>query len=157
MNTDFISMELPFAAGSLCSTVGDRRASPHPSRRWHQRVHLLAYYPDDSLTVVVLSNTAPAPSNEVTDAIARVALGIPPVGPPPRPVDLPIPPDEVARLVGSYRVTFPDGSRRPARITASEGRLMFQLDNQPGVRLMKQAAPNTYAVAGQPAASRWTW
>jgi CubicO group peptidase (beta-lactamase class C family) len=196
MNTDFLSMDLPFAAGALCSTVGDlvawtrllysgrlvtaasfasmtnpvKLTSGRPMSYGfglqidtlgaHRRIHHgggingfiseLTYYPDDSLAVVVLSNAAPAPSNEVADAIARVALGIPPAGPPPQPADLPIPPDEVARLVGSYRITFPDGSRRPARITASEGRLTFQLESQPGARLLKQAAPNTYAVAGQP-------
>ena len=196
MNADFISMELPFAAGSLCSTVGDlvswtrllhggklvnrssfatmttpvKLTSGRPmgygfglavdTLGSHRRIHHgggingfiseLAYYPNDSLTVVVLSNTAPAPSNEVADAVARVALGIPPASPPAPPADLPIPPDEAARLVGNYRVTFPDGSRRAARIAADGAQLKLQLDNQPGVRLMKQAAPNTYAVAGQP-------
>ena len=196
MNADFISMDLPFAAGSLCSTVGDlvswtrllhggklvnassfatmttpvKLTSGRPmsygfglsvdTLASHRRIHHgggingfiseLAYYPDDSLTVVVLSNTAPAPSNEVADAVARVALGLPPASPPAPPADLPIPPDEAARLVGNYRVTFPDGSRRPARIAADGAQLKLQLDNQPGVRLMKQAAPNTFAVAGQP-------
>ena len=41
-------------------------------------------------------------------------------------------------------------SARPARIAADGAQLKLQLDNQAGVRLMKQPAPNTYAVAGQP-------
>ena len=195
-NADYISMDLPFAAGSLCSTVGDlvawtcllhggklvsassfttmtrpvKLTSGRPMSYGfglqvdtlgaHRRIHHgggingfiseLAHYPDDSLTVVVLSNTAPAPSNEVADAIARVAFGLPPAGPPQQPADLPIPPDEARRLVGNYRVTFPDGSRRPARIVADGAQVKLEMDNQPAVRLMKQAAPNTYAAAGQP-------
>jgi CubicO group peptidase (beta-lactamase class C family) len=196
VNADYISMDLPFAAGSLCSTVGDLAAwtrllhsgklvtapsfatmttpvklsSGRPMSYGfglsvdtlgsHRRVHHgggingfiseLAYYPDDSLTVVVLSNTAPAPSNEVADAVARVALGLPPAGPPSPPADLPIPPDEARRLVGNYRIVFPDGSRRPARIVADGAQLSLQIENQPGARLMKQATPNTFTAAGQP-------
>ena len=196
MNADYISMDLPFAAGSLCSTIGDlvawtrllhsgklvnassfttmttpvKLSSGRPMSYGfglsidtlgsHRRVHHgggingfiseLAHYPDDSLTVVVLANTAPAPSTEVADAVARVALGLPPAAPPSPPADLPIPPDEARRLVGSYRIVFPDGSRRPARIAADGANLSLQIENQPPARLMKQAAPNTFAVAGQP-------
>ena len=127
----------------------------------HRRIHHgggingfiseLAYYPDDSLTVVVLSNTAPAPSEQVADNLARVAFGMPylPERPAP-PADLPIPADEIARLAGNYRVTWPDGTQRSARIYANGEQLMLQLENQPAIRMMKQAAPNTYAAMGQP-------
>lgn len=196
VNADYISMDLPFAAGSLCSTVGDlvawtrllhggklvsassfasmttpvKLTSGRPmhygfglsidSLGTHRRIHHgggingfiseLAYYPDDSLTVVVLSNTAPAPSDQVAENLARVAFGMPFMTAPPPPADLPISADEVARLAGDYLVTFPDGSRRSARISAEGARLMLQVETQPAMRLMKQQAPDTYAIAGQP-------
>jgi CubicO group peptidase (beta-lactamase class C family) len=197
VNADYISMDLPYAAGSLCSTVGDlvawtrllhagklvnassfttmttpaKLTSGRPMQYGfglfmdtvgtHRRIHHgggingfiseLAYYPDDSLTIVVLSNTAPAPSDQVAENLARVSFGMSyvPERPTP-PADLPIPADEIARLSGDYKVTWPDGSKRNARISANGEQLMLQLENQPAVRMMKQAAPNTYATMGQP-------
>ena len=197
VNADYISMDLPYAAGSLCSTVGDlvawtrllhagklvnassfttmttpaKLTSGRPMQYGfglfmdtvgtHRRIHHgggingfiseLAYYPDDSLTIVVLSNTAPAPSEQVAENLARVSFGMSylPERPTP-PADLPIPADEIARLSGDYKVTWPDGSKRNARISANGEQLMLQLENQPAVRMMKQAAPNTYATMGQP-------
>jgi CubicO group peptidase (beta-lactamase class C family) len=197
VNADYISMDLPYAAGSLCSTVGDlvawtrllhagklvnassftsmttpaKLTSGRPMQYGfglfmdtvgtHRRIHHgggingfiseLAYYPDDSLTVVVLSNTAPAPSEQVADNLARVAFGMSylPERPAP-PADLPIPADEIARLSGDYKVTWPDGSKRNAKISANGQQLMLQIENQPAIRMMKQAAPNTYAAMGQP-------
>ena len=195
VNADFLSMDLPYAAGSLCSSVGDlavwtrllhsgklvspgsfasmttpvKLTSGRPmqygfglfmdSLGAHRRIHHgggingfiseLAYYPDDSLTVVVLSNTAPAPSEQIAENLARAAFGMPFAGPPERPADLPIAADEIARLAGNYRVTWPDGSKRNARIYAEGTQLMLQVENQPAVRLMKQPASNTYAAVGQ--------
>ncbi len=197
VNADYISMDLPYAAGSLCSTVGDLAAwtrllhsgklvkessftamttpakltSGRPMQYGfglfmdtlgtHRRIHHgggingfiseLAYYPDDSLTVVVLSNTAPAPSDEVAENLARVAFGMPLLPDRPAPsADLPIAADEIARLSGNYKVTWPDGSKRNARIYANGEQLMLQIENQPAIRMMKQSAPNTYAAMGQP-------
>ena len=197
VNADYISMDLPYAAGSLCSTVGDlvawtrllhggklvsassfstmttpvRLTSGRPMQYGfglqidtvgpHRRIHHgggingfiseLAYYPDDTLTVVVLSNTAPAPSDQVAENLARVALGMPFLPDrPPAPADLPIAADEITRLAGNYKVTWADGSKRTARIFANGEQLMLQIENQPAVRLMKQAAPDTYAAMGQP-------
>jgi CubicO group peptidase (beta-lactamase class C family) len=197
VNADYISMDLPYAAGSLCSTVGDLarwtqllhsgklvkessfKAMTTPAKLTsgrpmqygfglfmdtvgtHRRIHHgggingfiseLAYYPDDSLTVVVLSNTAPAPSDEVAENLARVAFGMPLVPDRPAPpADLPIAADEIARLSGNYKVTWPDGSKRNARISANGEQLMLQIENQPAIRMMKQSAPNTYAAVGQP-------
>lgn len=63
----------------------------------------LAYYPDDSLTVAVLANTTPAPSEQIAENIARAALGMPFRSAPERPADLPIADDERTRLAGNYR------------------------------------------------------
>jgi D-alanyl-D-alanine carboxypeptidase len=175
VNADYISMDLPYAAGSLCSTVGDLAAwtgllhsgklvkessfttmttpakltSGRPMQYGfgvfmdtvgtHRRVHHgggingfiseLAYYPDDSLTVVGLPFLPERPTP---------------------PADLPIPADEISRVSGNYKVTWPDGSKRNARIYANGEQLMLQIENQPAVRMMKQSAPNTYAAMGQP-------
>ena len=201
VNTDYLSMNLPFAAGSLCSTVGDlvkwtgllhsgklvnassfaamttpvKLTSGRPmsygfglsidTLGTHRRVHHgggingfiseLAYYPNDSLTIVVLANTAPAPSEQIAQAIARVAFGMPPATGPERPADLPIPADEITRLTGNYAVIWPDGSRRSTRVFANGDRLMLQIEGQPELRLMKQAAPNTFAAMGQPGRIRF--
>ena len=196
INADYISMDLPFAAGSLCSTVGNlatwtrllhtgkllnqtsyaamttpvQLPSHRPMRYGfglsidslgsHRRIHHgggingfiseLAYYPDDSLVVVVLSNTAPAPSEQIAENIARAAFGMPFAGPPEAPADLPISAEEISRLVGNYRVTFPDGSKHDARITAEGTKLTLQVEGQPSARLMKQQEANTFAIMGQP-------
>jgi len=183
-NSDFLSMDLPYAAGSLCSTVGDLVS-------WTTRLHagrivnatsfrdmttpvklpsgrpmsygfgltadtagthrvishgggingfisFLSHFPDDSLTVVVLANTSPAPSDAVADALARAVLGVPRRVPPP-PKDLPTTAEERAQYVGRYAITRPDGSKAGVRLYDENEALMFQQDGQPaGVKLASQ-------------------
>jgi CubicO group peptidase (beta-lactamase class C family) len=183
-NTDFISMDLPFAAGSLCSTVGDLvawtrqlsggrvvaaasyREMTTPARLTTDvpmhygfglmpdtigpyRViahgggingfisHLMAV-PQDSLIIAVLANTSPAPSAQVADAMARVVLGLPARAAPAAPKDLATTPELRAALVGTYDVTFPDGTKHGVRIVDENGSLMFQPDDQPAVRMQSQ-------------------
>ena len=197
VNADFISMNLPFAAGALCSTVGDLATwtrllhdgklvnaasfrtmttpvtltSGRPmsygyglsidSLGSHRVIHHgggingfiseLAHYPDDSLTIAVLANTAPAPSEQIAENIARTAFGMPLRSAPERPGDLPIAADERDRLVGNYRLTGPDGSRRTIRVFVDGQQLMAQMEGQQqAFRLQKQQAPNTFAASGQP-------
>jgi CubicO group peptidase (beta-lactamase class C family) len=196
VNSDYIGMDLPFAAGSLCSTVGDLAAwtrllhsgklvdpssfsalttpvkltSGRPmsygfglsvdTLGTHREIHHgggingfiseLAHYPDDSLTVVVLANTSPAPSGQIAENIARFMFGMPFQSAPPKPADLPIDAEEAKRLAGNYKITWPDGSRRTARISVNSDQLMLQIEAQPPVRLMKQPAPNTFTAMGQP-------
>ena len=195
-NTDFLSMDLPYAAGSLCSTVGDlatwtrllhggalvnaasfstmttpvKLTSGRPmsygfglvadtlgSHRAISHgggingfISELAYYPNDSLTVVVLANTAPAPAGEIAENLARFTLGMPFRSAPPKPADLPIGADELKRLAGNYRITWPDGSKRGAKVFADGAQLMLQVEGQPASRLMKQSTPDTFAAMGQP-------
>jgi CubicO group peptidase (beta-lactamase class C family) len=196
VNADFISMGLPYAAGSLCSTAGDlvkwsralasgKVVSPASYAAMITPVKLtsgrpmsygfglvadtlgkhrviehgggingfisqLSHYPDDSLTIAVLANTAPAPSSELAENIARAAFGMPFRSGPERPADLATTAEERARLVGDYRITWPDGTRRPARIFVEGEKLMLQIDGQRPVRMLKQQAENTYAVEGAP-------
>jgi D-alanyl-D-alanine carboxypeptidase len=194
-------MELPYAAGSLCSTVGDLVAwtrllhsgkivsapsfqamttpvklpVPRPMSYGfglvsdtlgsHRRIQhgggingfisSLAHYPDDSLTIVVLANTAPAPSDQLADDIARVVFGMPARTAPARPADLPIAADESARLAGNYRLYWPDGGRRPTRIYVENNQLMIQIEGQPALKMLKQAEPNTFALSNQPGRVRF--
>ena len=167
-NAQYLSMTQPYAAGALCSTVGDlarwtaalssgRVVSPasyatmtHPTGAaarahygfglvvdtlgGHRRIHhdggingfvsSLEYYPDDALTVVVLSNTAPATTNLIAGNAARMVFGLPLVGAP-----LPIVTlagAERARYEGSYLVVLPTGAPLAIRVWQEGDRLMAQ-------------------------------
>ncbi len=191
-NADYISMDLPFAAGSLCSTVGDlvkwtralhggqvvsaasfremttpvKLPSGRPmtygyglgvgSLGWHREVShgggingfisQLAEFPDDSLTIVVLANTAPAPSAEVATALAAAVLG---VSIPARPVpkDVATTSEERARYVGEYALTMPDGRREPTRVYEESGKLMIANALQKASELRSQGDA-VFVVAG---------
>jgi CubicO group peptidase (beta-lactamase class C family) len=170
LNTQYLSMTQPYAAGALCSTVGDlvrwtaalssgRVVSPasyatmtRPTGaaarahygfglmvdtvNGHHRIHhdggingfnsSLDYYPDDSLTVVVLANTAPAPTSLIAGNVARMVFGLPPVG-----ASLPVVAlagAERARYVGTYRAMLPNGSPLTIRVWQDGDRLMSQAE-----------------------------
>jgi D-alanyl-D-alanine carboxypeptidase len=181
-NAEFLSMELPFAAGSLCSTVRDlvkwtdalahgRVVSPQSyatmttpisltsgrpmsygfglgagtlgSHRVIQHgggingfISQLAYYPDDSLTVVVLANTAPAPSDRVATEIARALLGVP--APSGTQTVLYTTKEERARYLGEYAVVQPDGSKVRVRIVEDGDTLQLRQMGQNALTLLKQ-------------------
>lgn len=201
VNAAFLSMTLPFAAGSLCSTAGDLVAwtralhggrvvsassfaamttpvklpSGRPmsygfglqvdtlgSHRVIQHgggingfISSLAHYPDDSLTIAVLANTAPAPSDGIAENIARIAFGMPLRGAPEPPGDLPVTAEERTRLSGNYRLTWSDGTRRATRVFANGEQLMVQIEGQGAVRLAKQPTANSFALMGQPGRVRF--
>lgn len=170
LNTQYLSMTQPYAAGALCSTVGDlvrwtaalssgRVVSPasyaamtHPTgaaagahygfglvvdtMAGHRRIHhdggingfvsSLDYYPDDSLTVVVLSNTSPAPTNVIAGNIARMVFGLPLVGGY-QPI-IALTPAERARYVGVYRVVQPSGTPITLHVRDTGAGLVAQAD-----------------------------
>ena len=186
VNTEFMSMQLPFAAGSLCSTVGDlvswtqqlssgRVVSEASYREMTTPVILatsrpmtygygltsdtvggrrvishgggingfisfLTYVPQDSLIVAVLSNTSPAPSSAIADAILRAVLGMPSAPAPVALKDLPLGAAERARYVGEYALTKPDGSRLAMRVFEKGDQLMMQPAGQPAIRMRSQGA-----------------
>jgi CubicO group peptidase (beta-lactamase class C family) len=192
-NADFLSMDLPYAAGSLCSTVGDLVSwsrklhsgaivSPASLRRMttpekltsgrtmpygyglqpdtlggHRYVahgggingfiSYLVHFPDDTLTVAVLSNTGPAPSDRVAMDAARVVFGLPIGQPVPPPKDLALTPQDRARYAGSYDMTFPDGTRRLIGIVAEDERLVL-VDGQARLRMQSQG-DHEFFVPGQ--------
>lgn len=179
VNAQFLSMQLPYAAGSLCSTVGDLVSWTHqlssgrvvsaasyramttpvtlPSGRpmtygyglgadtlagrrvishgggINGFISYLIGVPQDSIVIAVLSNTSPAPSQALANAMLRVVLGVPDA-PPPAPVkDLATTAAERARYVGEYLLAQPDGRRVPVTVTERGETLIVQsaLDPRP--------------------------
>jgi CubicO group peptidase (beta-lactamase class C family) len=92
---------------------------------------MLATYPDDDLTVVVLGNTEGGLSGRIEENVARMVLGLEldPV------LDLPVPASERERLTGEWR--FPDIGLT-ARIYQEGEDLFFGIPGQPPSRLLSQ-------------------
>ncbi len=184
VNTDYLSMQLPYAAGSFCSTVGDlvswtrqlaggRVVTANSFREMTTPVTLasgrpmtygygigsdtvggrqvishgggingfaafLSYVPRDSLIIAVLSNTSPAPSGPMADALMRAVLGIAPAPGPVAPQDLAVSAAERARYAGEYALAMPDGSRQVVRVLEQGDQLMVQTAGRPPVRMRSQ-------------------
>ena len=180
-NDDFMSMNLPGAAGALCSTVGDlvtwtwalhggdvvspaslelmttpTRLNDGQARGYgfglalgrlegHRRIAhgggifgfstFLAHYPDDGITVAVLTNSGSGQPNAIEAVVARTALSL---GPPPNVVDLPLTSQEMARYEGTYRLELPNGATLDLRIFADGDRLMSQATGQGANRIRYQ-------------------
>ncbi|HEX3157426.1 MAG TPA: serine hydrolase domain-containing protein, partial [Gemmatimonadaceae bacterium] len=193
VNADPLSMGQPFAAGSLCSTVGDLvawqraladgrvvsaasyRAMTTPegaavargygyglasdTLAGHRRVQhgggingfnaMLAYYPDDTLSVVVLGNTNGPWVDRVADNIGRAALGAPLVSPPQAPRDVATTPEQRQRYAGTYRLALPGGKPLDVRIFEQDGKLMMQGEGQGAVPLLYQG-DDTFRVSFDP-------
>ncbi len=78
-----------------------------------------AYYPQDDLTIVVLSNTDGDLAGEIENAVARLALGIP------APADRPLPPALGTACAGSYRI---GGSS--IQVRDRDGRLSIEMPGE---------------------------
>ncbi len=151
----------------LALTLGHEDA--HRSRGQHGS--LLGYagsmyeFPDDSLTVVVLTNTEGQNAFAIARALARAVLGLPdlpkpPDAEPPRSLaDAPMSVAERAQVTGSFLVRYeklsPDlhGSftqyRRTYRVFDENGRLMIAALGQGAERLLKQP-DGTFAMRSAP-------
>jgi CubicO group peptidase (beta-lactamase class C family) len=81
---------------------------------------LLAYYPDDKLTVIVLSNYGDGDVSKITDELARVALGVAPAH-----RQVKVAPRLYATLVGRYQL-----ESAIFEVTAKGGRLFAKLTGQ---------------------------
>jgi CubicO group peptidase (beta-lactamase class C family) len=110
-------------------------------------------FPEDQLTIVVLTNTEGQNAYAITRALARAALGLPALpaapAPPPRSLeDVTVTPAERAQLAGTYVVKLAkvgDGLhdsfaqyRRTYRVFDDNGRLTLQALGEPPERLLKQ-------------------
>jgi CubicO group peptidase (beta-lactamase class C family) len=92
----------------------------------------LSHYPEDGLTLVVLTNGAGARDEaaKLEEALARAALGM-------EVPDLPLTADEMARYAGTYALQA--GPRTlEVRVWTEDGRLMAQPAGQPVTRLLSQ-------------------
>ena len=90
---------------------------------------MLAYYPTDSLTVVVLANTTPVPLGLIANNLARIVFGLPLEGVRLRRVALSA--REMAQYVGDYTITRPNGTQLQFNVSIDGDRLMGQAPGQP--------------------------
>lgn len=140
-------------------------------RRIGQHGSLLGYsgslydFPDDGLTIVVLTNTEGQNAYAITRALARTVLGLPPLPVPPAAAaervlaDTPLSAGERGQLAGTFVLKLEhvtDGLhdsfvqyRRTYRVFDENGRLMIQALGEGPERLLKQA-DGGFAVRSQP-------
>lgn len=109
----------------------------------HRRLHhggtspwgaYLSHYPDDGLTVVVLTNAAGVGRErgaELEEALARAAFGI-------EIPDLPMAAEEAARYEGTYALQLPEGRTLDLRVFVEDGVLKAQAAGQRAARLRSQ-------------------
>jgi D-alanyl-D-alanine carboxypeptidase len=143
-------------------------------RRIGQHGSLLGYsgslydFPEDKLTVVVLTNTEGQNAYAITRALARAALGLPPLPAAPAGdgaaeralVDIPVSAAERRQLAGTFVLKLErlgDGLhdsfaqyRRTYRVFDENGRLMIQALGEGPERLWKQA-DGDFAMRSEPA------
>lgn len=129
-------------------------------RRIGQHGSLLGYsgslydFPDDQLTVVVLTNTEDQNAYAISRALARAALGLPELPATPSPAkavlaDLPVSGEERKQLAGTFALNLEKLTpglhdsfaqyRRTYRVFDENGRLMIQPLGEGPERLLKQA------------------
>jgi hypothetical protein len=139
-------------------------------RRIGQHGSLLGYsgslydFPDDQLTVVVLTNTEDQNAYAISRALARAVLGLPELPATPAPVrkalaDLVISSDERKQLAGTFVLKLEKLTpglhdsfaqyRRTYRVFDENGRLMIQPLGEGPERLLKQA-DDTFAMRTSP-------
>lgn len=179
VNAPFLSMNVPGAAGALCSTVGDlidwtrllhtggvvsagslrQMTTPTPlasgdtapygfglaldELEGHRKIahgggiqgftSYLSHYPDDALTVAVLTNAGSGGPGQVEEILARTALGLEL----PSVVDLPLDADDSARYEGTYLLSLGEQTLE-LRVFVDDGRLMAQAEGQGANRLRYQ-------------------
>ena len=127
---------MTYGFGLGVDTLGSHRVVSHGGGI-NGFVSDLRHYPDDSLVIAVLANTAPAPANEVGASIARLVLGVPAPAPQP-PKDLPMSAADRAPFIGDYLLTLTDGNRRRIRVVAQGDSLFVEGFGQQNVRLRWQ-------------------
>lgn len=118
----------------------------------------LSRYPDDDLTVVVLTNCGNCDPTTVEQGIARVVLGIPE----PKTKDIALPEEERGRYLGRYALApglvlrvFEEGARlrvqgtgQPAVTLLFQGDHTFVLEPDPSVKLVfRQGGPRSAALS----------
>jgi D-alanyl-D-alanine carboxypeptidase len=142
-------------------------------RRIGQHGSLLGYsgslydFPEDQLTIVVLTNTEGQNAYAITRALGRAVLGLPALPSPPRPAekvlaDRPVSDAERKQLAGTYVLKLDRVSanlhdsfaqyRRTYRVFDENGRLMVQPLGEGPERLLKQD-DGSFAMRSSPGAN----
>jgi CubicO group peptidase (beta-lactamase class C family) len=144
--------------------------SEEEHRRIGQHGSLFGYsgslydFPEDELTIVVLTNTEGQNAYAITRALARAALGLPALSPPPATegrelADLPVSMTDRTQLAGTFVMKLEHVSdglhdsfaqyRRTYRMFDDNGRLMIQALGGPPERLLKQS-DGSFAMRSEP-------
>jgi CubicO group peptidase (beta-lactamase class C family) len=164
----FAMMSTPEGAAAHTSVKDPKAAygfamilnSEEDHRRIGQHGSLLGYsgslydFPEDKLTIVVLTNTEGQNAYAITRALARAVLGLPQLPAPPAAAaervlaDNPVPAAERAQLAGTFVLKLDHVSdglhdsfvqyRRTYRVFDDSGRLMIQALGEGPERLLKQ-------------------
>ena len=129
-----------YGFGLQLGTMEKRRRVYH-NGGIHGFVSELHSWPDDSLVVVVLTNTAPSNPGRLARNIARAVIGFGSyeAGGPLRPREtVPLAPAQRATYLGEYDLKLPNGTTLPLRIFEEEGALMRQARGQRSLLLFHQ-------------------
>ena len=95
---------------------------------------MLAYYPADSLTVVVLVNSTPAPVDLIAGNLARVVFGLPLEGIAPPRVTLTS--ADRDKYAGDYNLTLPSANTVVAHVKNGGERVLMQIEGQGEIELI---------------------
>jgi CubicO group peptidase (beta-lactamase class C family) len=125
--------------GTSLGSLDEHKALGHTGNGGGFR-SVLESFPDDHLTVVILTNTEDGSPGPVTAAaeIARAALGLAKQS---APRDLPVPSEELSALTGKYESV--DGI---VEIFAPDGKLHFRIPGRPIEGVLLRQAENVYAI-----------
>ena len=119
-----------YGFGLAIGTLEGRRAVQHGGGIFGFN-SMLAYYPEQKVSVAVISNSDAVSSGRLARVIAAAALGLESASA----KDLAIDPETIARFAGHYAFeTIP----LEIRIFGHEGRLFSQATQQPEIRLLYQ-------------------
>jgi CubicO group peptidase (beta-lactamase class C family) len=97
-------------------------------------VTMLAYYPDDKLTVIVLGNLEGGATVEIANYLAAIAHGEKVTLPSERKA-VPVQPDSLAKYVGTYELS----PKFSIVITLEDNQLMAQATNQPKLPIFPES------------------
>ncbi len=167
-NAPYLAMSLPYAAGSLYSTIDDlliwdqalyahkpisaasleKMFTPYKNHYgfgWmideqfnHKHIShgggingfntIISRYPDDKVTIIVLSNVNSGAPAKIANDLARMVFGVP------QPKEIPLDPKLLSDYVGTYQ--FPG---LLMTISSDDGRLMLQPQGQSKAELFPMA------------------
>ncbi|MEP6732734.1 MAG: serine hydrolase domain-containing protein [bacterium] len=94
------------------------------------------YFPADTLSVIVFTNTDAAGPDGPAMNIARAVFGMPIVGPAKVPPVVALDPAERDKVLGTYDLLLPNGGKLPMRVFVEGQALMSQAEGQGAIALL---------------------